>query len=133
MTDDLTTRLRAAGHDERLSTGQLYLDAADEIDRLSAALTQLDHLIDATWIAVRSAPDDYREHKWGLSDAVAHLRQRAEQAEALADRRLALLRRCIGPLDYLITMPVCGAEPDEWCALVDALAAELKGTPNGTD
>jgi hypothetical protein len=31
---DLVTRLQAASHDERLSTGKLYADAADEIERL---------------------------------------------------------------------------------------------------
>lgn len=34
--DDLVERLRAASHDERLSTGALYATAADEIERLSA-------------------------------------------------------------------------------------------------
>jgi hypothetical protein len=31
---NLVDRLRAASHDERLSTGKLYADAADEIERL---------------------------------------------------------------------------------------------------
>jgi hypothetical protein len=33
--------LRAAGRDERLSTGQLYLDAADEIERLTRERDEL--------------------------------------------------------------------------------------------
>jgi hypothetical protein len=32
---DLIARLRAAGRDERLATGQLYLDAADALQSLS--------------------------------------------------------------------------------------------------
>lgn len=36
MTDTaLVQRLRAAGRDERLSTGPLYLDAADAVERLT--------------------------------------------------------------------------------------------------
>jgi hypothetical protein len=52
---DLIARLRAAGRDERLATGQLYLDAADALQSLSGpedeacdlihqALQQIDYL-----------------------------------------------------------------------------------------
>jgi hypothetical protein len=37
---DLINRLRAAAHDERLSTGAMYAEAADEIERLRTALTR---------------------------------------------------------------------------------------------
>ncbi len=33
MSDDLVKRLREAGHDERKSTGALYLEAADALER----------------------------------------------------------------------------------------------------
>jgi hypothetical protein len=33
MNEDLVKRLRAAGHDERLSTGALYLEVADVLSR----------------------------------------------------------------------------------------------------
>lgn len=36
----LIERLRLAGRDERLSTGQLYLDAADAIDQLERELKE---------------------------------------------------------------------------------------------
>jgi len=37
---DLIERLRAASHDERLSTGMLYREAADEIERLQHELVK---------------------------------------------------------------------------------------------
>ena len=41
---DLLERLRAASRDDRLSTGTLYSDAADEIERLREEIEQLDEL-----------------------------------------------------------------------------------------
>ena len=43
--DDLIERLRAASHDERLSTGMLYREAADEIDRLRRELAEARELL----------------------------------------------------------------------------------------
>ena len=38
---DIATRLRAASADERLSTGMLYREAADEIERLTSELAHV--------------------------------------------------------------------------------------------
>lgn len=47
MSADILQRLRAASRDERLSTGALYTEAADEIERLRTGMNDMEvQLID---------------------------------------------------------------------------------------
>ena len=88
----LIARLRAAGRDERLSTGQLYLDAADALERLARERDETRNLLGEAARALPtegSGPVHERIHRLrlSLSEAV----REAEAALAAAHDTIASL------------------------------------------
>ena len=75
---DIVYRCRAAGRDERLSTGALYLEAVIEIERLRAELVAMKFAFDTA--------------KKGQPDPDAAVRDECERLRAERDALLELLR-----------------------------------------
>ena len=102
MSSDIVERCRAAGRDERLSTGALYLEAADEIERLRAELATAKRDALEAKQDVRDLlqiKDDNTRLRAELADTTDILTEsvlketnKREAAEAERDRLLELLR-----------------------------------------